>query len=784
MQSEFGHYRLLCDAEDFRAAAGAGMTWDEARGRLRLADAQQPRFSMASDTSARAAHDAAPALVMDPFGQLGLLSADARRLLWASDWDSRAAAREVTASAERSTADRAGELSQAPVEAPPDCRFTALALGGDGRVALPFSDGTRHGLQLVHLAHRWQTHCALSDRAHAVCVDDANRIWMADAGGLSLCTGEPLPQAYTAQPDRFEPVQLNPDFLRQRWRQPLPAGHEVLALCGDTRRIYLLTREDEGDRQCIVSRPASEETDAEWQIQPLPGEVPAAVDVGVLARGRLALMLAADPETPGWLDLPVVDVADPAAARLLARRYPQRSQAHPCFVPTTAEGLYYLSDTGPARLYPLPQARFAAQGDIVLERVLDAGRPDTCWHRVYLDACIPPGCDLELAALAYDDYARPPDDWQVQPRPAWQPVASELPFYRGAFDPVPEREGLFETLLQRESGAVRELRGRYLRLRLRMQGDGRHSPAIAAMRVYFPRLSWQTCYLPELFHQETAPDGLPGPANGADVRERMLAAFEGMLTPLEARIANAECWLYPMGTPESDLPALANALGMALPEHWPTVRRRRWLQAAGRLQRLKGTYAGLCLALDIATDGAVGRSQVVPVENYRLRRTLATILGVDLDDAANPLTLGTRQSGNSIVGESLILGAREGRDFLALVAPELADKAGDAEAVAAFFDRYAYRVSIILHIAAGDYRETVRHVLASFLPAHLEASILPTEKSFVLGLSPLLGIDTYLDAAPGWRQIVLDHIRLGRDGRMRNPVAFDPSRVNPAGDLT
>ena len=342
-----------------------------------------------------------------------------------------------------------------------------------------------------------------------------------------------------------------------------------------------------------------------------------------------------------------------------------------------------------------------------------------------------------------------------------------------------DARGLFEILLQRDDGPVRQLKGRRLQLRLRFTGDGRHSPAVAAMRVYLPRASWQESYLPSHFRQHASVEDVAGQANGADLRDRFLASLEGMLTPIEDRIAAAEVWLSPMAAPEDHLDRLAAIVGGTVPGHWPQARRRRWIAVTSELQRTKGTMAGLCLALDILTDGAVTRGHIVPVENYRLRRTMATILGLDVDDRDHPLTLGSGQSGNSIVGPTLILSEDHARDFLALFAPELAESTGDAAAVEAFFDRYSHRLSMVVHGPTRALIDTIEQAMPDHVPAGMQWKLLETDRPFVLGLSPLLGIDTLLEASPAWRAVVLGDTFLGREGILQSPSAFAPDFINP-----
>src|SRR6185312_4157854 len=164
---------------------------------------------------------------------------------------------------------------------------------------------------------------------------------------------------------------------------------------------------------------------------------------------------------------------------------------------------------------------------------------------------------------------------------------------------------------------------------------------LRACRVYAPRFSYQDRYLPRLFHQTVLSDEADTAerALAADFRERFLAQIEGLLTPIEGRLAVAEWLLDPAATPADKLPWLASFLGRDLDLSWPEARQRRSIAASGALLRSRGTFPGVCLVLDVATDSGVQRGEVVVVENYRLRRTMATILGIRMDDTNNPLTL-------------------------------------------------------------------------------------------------------------------------------------------------
>ena len=98
---------------------------------------------------------------------------------------------------------------------------------------------------------------------------------------------------------------------------------------------------------------------------------------------------------------------------------------------------------------------------------------------------------------------------------------------------------------------------------------------------------------------------------------------------------------------------------------------RRWRAGMAR-------GAAWRLALDVATGGGVRGGEIVLLEHFRLRRLLATLLGVDLAGSNDPLLPGLHQSGNSIVGDTLILSDTETVELLALFREEVATAAENA----------------------------------------------------------------------------------------------------------
>lgn len=268
-------------------------------------------------------------------------------------------------------------------------------------------------------------------------------------------------------------------------------------------------------------------------------------------------------------------------------------------------------------------------------------------------------------------------------------------------------------------------------------------------------------------------------ATPADFLERMLDNFEGELTPLEDRIAAAHLLTDPAVTPGEHLDWLGAWIGVAFDPALPRARRRAWLAAAPYLARLHGTKAGLQLALDIASGGGVRRGEIVVLEDFRLRRLLATLLGVDLNDEDDPLLPGLAVSGNSVVGDTLVVGDRERTELLALFRADLATAAENAD-VLAFLDRLANRATVLVHqsVTAQDLG-LLRRVVELEAPAHVAAQVLTATWPFLVGIASLVGVDTYLGPPQQPRPARASVSSLGQDFVL-GPVSLDPRMAGAA----
>lgn len=426
-------------------------------------------------------------------------------------------------------------------------------------------------------------------------------------------------------------------------------------------------------------------------------------------------------------------------------------------------------------------------------RVFDGGAPGFTWHRLVIEADLPPLCGvtLHLAATESPDPPGTSAPWWPHvfgDRAAAEGVprgvrlaASELPFHPG-LGPCAEARpsaGIYAALVQRAGVLTRALSGRYLHLRVELHGDGRATPEVAAVRVWGPRFSYVERYLPELYRETVyGPDGdAPAARSTApDFLERFLGLFEGVLTPLEDRVAHAHLLTDPQTAPEEALEWLAGWVGLSFDPALPPERRRLMIAGAVPLARQRGTLPGLEAALDLVTGGAVERGEVVIVEDFRLRRTFATILGADLRAVDDALTGGLTVTGNSIVGDTLILGQPERREFLALFDATLRTTRREDAAVDALFADLAWRVTVLVQREQGpELLGLVRRVVAHETPAHVEARVVAASHPLVIGLQALVGVDTYLGRRPPPEPIRIGRDRVGADRRVQSPPSLDPN---------
>jgi phage tail-like protein len=224
------------------------------------------------------------------------------------------------------------------------------------------------------------------------------------------------------------------------------------------------------------------------------------------------------------------------------------------------------------------------------ERAFDGREPGCVWHRLFLDACIPPTTSVRVESRAADALSElEAADWRTEPAPYLRAGGPELPFRTVPVGGPPGQAGTWELLFQ-------AAHGRYLQLRVTLSGNGRTTPRLHALRAYYPRFSYLQRYLPAVWREDPV---------SASFVERMLANVEGTLTEVEGRIAAAQLLFDTSTVPPEFLQWLAGWLGASLDAAWDEGKRRFFVANAMRIYASRGTRGGLVRALRLALEECV-----------------------------------------------------------------------------------------------------------------------------------------------------------------------------------
>jgi phage tail-like protein len=414
-------------------------------------------------------------------------------------------------------------------------------------------------------------------------------------------------------------------------------------------------------------------------------------------------------------------------------------------------------------LYPLDRPRYARDATLYTP-VFDGRDPGCVWHRLFLDACLPPESQVTISSRVADSPEKlEAAAWVREPNLYLRDGGSELPFHRPFAASAPGR-GAWETLLQ-------QARGRYLQLRLEWSGNGRESPRLRALRVYYPRFSYPRRYLPAVYSQkepirESLPTASPEEDSAYTFLERLLANFEGLFSEIEGRIADARVLVDPRAAPVETLDWLAGWLGLLLDPLWAelqtvrgqaTDRRRLLIRFARLLHERRGTEPGIRLALHLLLEpclepllarlkaAAVGRDPVMieTLERYRLVPPGPTTSETDLEELLRDFLL-ARPSAIRLVERFLTRGGQ---------AVAAGDPTGGAGAA-------AHRFSVLIpeNLSAAE-TAMVRRIVDLEKPAHTAFDVRRYFAEFRVG-EVRLGLDTALGAGARFEALVLGRTTL------------------------
>jgi phage tail-like protein len=352
----------------------------------------------------------------------------------------------------------------------------------------------------------------------------------------------------------------------------------------------LTDRLEEPDPKCYF-RPAYD-----FAFLPQPKSATQAKPCGCRTEQPVATTQSAEPEKIG--DLFIVTGQGNQTIRFELRGTGEQIQLEPSldFYPMRlfsgmglvagGEQVFYDSQRRWVPLVQQERPLYAEEATLVSPE-FDGREPDCVWHRLTLDGCLPSETRVRVwsrAANEQDELKLAP--WQAEPTLYQRGNGSELPFVPR---PISKDAGTFELLFQKA-------RGRFVQLKLELSGNGRSTPRLRALRIYYPRFSYLRNYLPAVYREDR---------ESASFLDRFLANVEGTNTALEDKVAAVQMLFDWCSAPNETLAWLATWFGVVLDPAWDEPRQRLFIRRAMVFFQWRGTIRGLQMALHLAFDECV-----------------------------------------------------------------------------------------------------------------------------------------------------------------------------------
>jgi len=381
----------------------------------------------------------------------------------------------------------------------------------------------------------------------------------------------------------------------------------------------------------------------------------------------------------------------------------------------TAEGMipnmYYNNTTGQLIFSsdklpePVTDAPVYVKDGVLFTEALESGIYKCQWHKILLSADIPVGtgimvetytCESKKEILEIMDLAD--QVWQTRQ-------------------------------LNADNFLIQSLHGRYLWLRITFKGNGKVTPVLKSVKVYYPRDSYLR-YLPAIYRQEPVSRWF---------LERFLSIFQHFFTGYEEEITSIARYFNPMATDKEFLPWLGSWLGLVLEEPLPEKTKRELIKQAHELFLTRGTLKGLRQVLKIYTGG-----DFPIIEHFRMRRW--TILGEQTVLGCNTFLWGNE----SALGDSTRLGYFKLMD----------GSAGQPDP----FTTLAHQFTVIVPFSYCNTEEKERminRVVELWKPAHTQWLLVKVKPEMRVGLQSMIGATTIIGKYP---RVILGQVaQLGKE---------------------
>ena len=354
----------------------------------------------------------------------------------------------------------------------------------------------------------------------------------------------------------------------------------------------------------------------------------------------------------------------------------------------------------------------------LLTRVIDSGIPRCRWHRVQVDADVPPGTGLSISVSTSEE-EKPDEQGDPSQEMGWETFPAGVPHHMDWSQVV---TGSRDFLVQQPPG-------RYLFLRMRLTGDGKATPLVRRVRLDFPRLTSMN-QLPAVYRQNPEAE---------DFTERFLSLFDASIADLDRAIERYPALLDPEGIPAEVLPWLGSFLDVTFDRAWETSKRRKILRAVPELYRWRGTISGLTESIKLVFD-------VEPT----------------IQELASERVWGALGRAGTQLGAVRLFGKARARFRLGSSALSKTPLRSFGKPDDDPLNAQAFRFRVLvppLAQATKLWRERLQRLVISQKPAHTVASVRVGGSGFVLGAWSVVGVDTvFASLAPPV---------LGKEGNVR-----------------
>jgi phage tail-like protein len=368
---------------------------------------------------------------------------------------------------------------------------------------------------------------------------------------------------------------------------------------------------------------------------------------------------------------------------------------------------------------PQPPQR-QTQGQLITTE-LDSGIPRCEWHRIRLDADIPAGTTLSVAAATTEDPKAPNQGDASREPPAWRNFPPGPPHFS---DWTAATTGSVDFLIDQPAG-------RYLFFRLRMTGNGTATPVVRRARIDFPRVT-SLDYLPAVYRENPKAE---------DFTSRFLSLFDASIAEVDSVITRYPALLDPTGVPAQLLPWLGGFFDIGFDPTWAADKRRHLLQAAPQHYRLRGTLAGLQLAIQTVFGVTPSIEELSSAGPWGSITGKTALCSTENGAPSSHVSLGrpARLRAVRLFGKTRSR-FRLGRSALG-GAPLRSYGNPDRDPFAAG----AYRFHVLLppmEDNSSAQRQRLASLIKSQSPAHTVASVRVGGTGFLLGQWSAIGVDT------------------------------------------